>query len=95
MANYETAKSTIKTGDISIDVGLRNHMSKVYGLMAVAMVITGLVAYAVGTSPAMLAAIFNTPMKWVVMFAPLGVVFLFGAKINSMRYQTAQLVFWI
>merc|ERR1712072_663916 len=34
-------------------------------------------------------------MKWVVMFAPLGVVFLFGAKTNSMRYETAQLTFWI
>ena len=95
MANYDTARATGQTTDISLDVGLRAHMTKVYGLMAVAMVITGLVAYAVGTSPTMLAAIFNTPMKWVVMFAPLGVVFLFGAKINSMRYETAQLVFWI
>ena len=95
MANYDTARAADRSTDISIDSGLRAHMSKVYGLMAVAMVITGLVAYAVGTSPAMLAAIFNTPLKWVVMFAPLGVVFLFGAKINSMRYQTAQLVFWI
>ena len=95
MADFQSARSINKVADISIDSGLRAHMSKVYGLMAVAMVITGLVAYAVGTSPTMLAAIFNTPMKWVVMFAPLGVVFLFGAKINSMRYETAQLVFWI
>jgi len=95
MANYQSARVASQDADKSIDVGLRSHMSKVYGLMAVAMIITGLVAYAVGTSPKMLAAIFNTPMKWVVMFAPLGVVFIFGAKINSMRYQTAQLVFWV
>ena len=93
MAEFQSANSINKAADLSIDVGLRAHMTKVYGLMAVAMIITGLVAYAVGTSPSMLAAIFNTPMKWVVMFAPLGVVFFFGAKINSMRYETAQLVF--
>lgn len=95
MADFQSANSINRAGELSIDAGLRAHMSKVYGLMAVAMVITGLVAYAVGTSPMLLAAIFNTPMKWVVMFAPLGVVFLFGAKINTMRYETAQLVFWI
>ena len=95
MAEYKSARTASQSLDISLDSGLRAHMTKVYGLMAVAMVITGLVAYAVGTSPTILAAIFGTPLKWVVIFAPLGVVFLFGAKINSMKYETAQLVFWV
>jgi hypothetical protein len=95
MAEYESAQTVGQTLDASIDSGLRAHMTKVYGLMAIAMMITGLVAYAVGTSPTLLGAIFSTPLKWVVMFAPLGVVFFFGAKINSMRYETAQLVFWL
>ncbi len=95
MADYQSARVASRAADISKDVGLQAHMTKVYSLMAVAMIITGLVAYAVGTSPTMLAAIFNTPLKWIVMFAPLGVVFIFGAKINSMRYETAQLVFWV
>ena len=95
MADYQSTRVTSTGADISLDAGLRAHMTKVYGLMAVAMLITGLVAYAVGTSQTMLTAIFSTPLKWVVMFAPLGVVFLFGAKINSMKYETAQLVFWV
>jgi len=85
---------TSTAANIDIDAGLRSHMTKVYGLMAVAMVITGAVAYAVGTSPTLLNAIFATPLKWVVMFAPLVVVFIFGSKIMSMKYETAQLVFW-
>ena len=85
---------TSTAANIDIDAGLRSHMTKVYGLMAVAMVITGAVAYAVGTSPTLLMAIFATPLKWVVMFAPLVVVFIFGSKIMSMKYETAQLVFW-
>ena len=95
MADYQSARAASRPAELARDAGLQAHMTKVYGLMAVAMIITGLVAYAVGTSPTMLAAIFNTPLKWVVMFAPLGVVFLFGAKINSMKYETAQLVFWV
>ena len=38
-------------------------------LMAVAMVITGGVAYYVGNSPELLVAIFASPLKWVAMFA--------------------------
>ena len=50
MAEYETVRRAgagVRTAQI--DEGLRAHMTKVYGLMAVAMVITGVVAYVVGT----------------------------------------------
>ena len=94
MAEYQTAKNYADTSQ-SIDVGLRTHMNKVYGLMAVAMIITGAVAFAVGTTPALVKAIFGTWLQWVVMLAPLGVVFMFGAKIHSMSVATAQLVFWV
>ena len=84
-------------------------MNKVYGLMAVGMIITGLVAYVVGTDFAravageptnilpvgLLQAMFTSPLKWVVMFAPLAVVFAFGAGINRMSEGAAQGVFWL
>ena len=94
MAEYQTAKSYVDSSQ-ALDIGLRAHMNKVYGLMSLAMLITGAVAYAVGTTPALVMAIFGTWLQWVVMLAPLGVVFMFSAKIHSMRTQTAQLVFWI
>ena len=39
-------------------------------------------------------AIFVSPLKWVLFLAPLGVVFLFSARIHAMSVGTAQLVFW-
>ena len=45
MAEYQTAKSYVDSSQ-AIDVGLRAHMNKVYGLMSLAMLITGAVAYA-------------------------------------------------
>jgi FtsH-binding integral membrane protein len=69
-------------------------MNKVYGLMSLAMLVTGAVAYTVGTNEVLLQQIFGTPLKWLVMFAPLIVVFAFGAMINRMSAATAQIVFY-
>ena len=77
-----------------IDQGLRAHMNKVYGLMSAAMLITGLVAYLVGTNEQLLVAIFGSPLRWVVMLAPLGVVFLFAARIHKLSVGAAQGIFW-
>jgi hypothetical protein len=41
-------------------------MNKVYGLMSLAMLITGAVAYAVGTTPALVMAIFGTWLQWAL-----------------------------
>lgn len=96
MAEFETIqRSSVGVQSAEIDAGLRAHMNKVYGLMSVAMVITGLVAYIVGTNDALLAAIFGSPLKWVVMFAPLAVVFGMGAMIQKMSQAAAQAVFWV
>jgi len=95
MAQYDTIRTAgagVRTAQI--DEGLRAHFNKVYGLMSVAMVLTGAVAWAVGTNEAMLAAIFATPMKWVVMFAPLVMVFAFSAMINKMSAAAAQVFFY-
>ncbi len=78
---------------VEIDAGLRAHMNKVYGLMSVAMVITGAVAYGVGSNPYLLNAIFSSPLRWVVMLAPLAVVFAMGSMINRMSQTAAQAVF--
>ena len=74
--------------------GLRNYMIKVYNYMVIALGITGLVAYLVASSPTLLSFIYNSPMQWVVVFAPIVFVFIFSAKLHSMRIESAQLAFW-
>ena len=98
MAEYQTTRTSSQSAGVNaaIDSGLRAHMNKVYGLMAVAMVITGAVAYSVGTSPALINAIFsNQILSLVIMFAPLGFVFFLSARIMSMTYSGAQFSFWL
>ena len=58
------------------------------------MNLTGLVAYVVGTTPALYVPIFSSPLKWVVMLAPLGFVFFLSARIQAMSASAAQITFW-
>ena len=102
MADYQTIR-TVGAGARSaeIDEGLRAHMNKVYGLMSVAMVITGGVAWAVGTSEALLSIFFDQVtgrpniLGWIAMFLPLVMVFAFSAMINRLSVAAAQLFFYV
>ncbi|KKJ76121.1 membrane protein [Kiloniella litopenaei] len=78
-----------------IDAGLRKYMLGVYNYMSIALVITGLAAFGVSQSPELMYAIFGSPLKWVVMLAPLGMVFFLSARINSLQASTAQILFWV
>lgn len=77
------------------DVALRDYMVKVYNFMSVALGISGLVAFLVSSSPELMQVIFGTPLAWVVMLAPLGFVWYFGAKIHSISVDTAKTYLWI
>lgn len=61
-------------------------MGRVYANMSLAVVVSMLVSYFVGTSPELLHFFFTGVMKWVVMFAPLLFIFivpiLFNAGVN-------------
>ena len=78
-----------------IDEGLRSYMLRVYNYMATGLAATGVVAYIVANTPFLMNTIFGTPLMWVVMLAPLGMVLYLGAKINSMSVSAAQTSFWI
>jgi uncharacterized protein len=77
------------------DEGLRSFMLGVYNYMGLGLAITGLVAFAVASTPALYVPIFTTPLKWVVMLAPLGFVFFLSARIQAMSTSAAQITFWL
>ncbi|KPF43430.1 Bax inhibitor-1/YccA family protein [Rhizobium sp. G187] len=76
------------------DEGLRQHMLRIYNYMGLGLVITGLVAFFVSQTPALYVPIFSSPLKWVVMLAPLAFVFFFSFRIQTMSASTAQMTFW-
>ncbi|CDX15005.1 conserved membrane hypothetical protein [Mesorhizobium sp. ORS 3324] len=76
------------------DEGLRKHMLRVYNYMGLGLVVTGLVALAVASTPALYVPIFSSPLKWVVMLAPLAFVMIFSFKMQTMSAAGAQAMFW-
>lgn len=79
----------------TIDEGLRAYMLRVYNFMSAGLAVTGIVAYFTSQSPQLMATIYGTPLAWVVMLAPLGLVFFMSARINKMSAASAQTTFWV
>jgi FtsH-binding integral membrane protein len=63
--------------------------------MALGLGLTGFVAYFVSESPALVQAIFQTPLAFVVMLAPFGLVMFLSFRLHKMEASTAQMLFWL
>src|SRR5580704_18813210 len=95
-----------RSGVGAIDQGLRAYMIGVYNYMTLGLGITGLVAigafkladvqfiggHAVSAS-AFGQAIYTSPLRWVIIFAPLAVVLFISARINAISAATARNAF--
>jgi FtsH-binding integral membrane protein len=79
---------------VGIDVGLRDYMLSVYNYMASGLALTGIVAYVAAVS-GFYASIAHTPVIWLVILAPLGLVMAMSYGVNKMAFSTLQLVFWL
>jgi FtsH-binding integral membrane protein len=96
MAYGSQPRWTVRTADtqVDLDVGLRQYMLRIYNYMASALALTGIVAYVFAES-GYYAAIQHTPLIWVVMLAPLGLVMLLSFGINRLSAAAAQGIFWL
>jgi hypothetical protein len=84
-----------QAGAAQIDVGLREHMLRVYNYMASGVALTGIVAMLASSSPALMNAMFGTPLQWVVMLAPLAFVMVISFGINRLSLFATQALFWL
>ena len=106
--NILNRSTTTKQKTVVMDEGLRAYMLKVYNYMATGVLLTGIIAMlsfkmsvvtdASGVISGFTSfgnALFFSGFKWVVMLAPLGIVFYMSFGINKMSAAKAQSVFWI
>jgi len=75
------------------DAGLRRHMLSIYNYMASGVLLSGVVAMLFASS-GFAAQVLTTPLKWVIMLAPLGFVMAMSFGIHRMRTSTVQMLFW-
>jgi uncharacterized protein len=104
--NYATARSGYRTDQVAIDAGLRAYMIRVYNYMAGGVALTGLVAWmtysaaVVQTSAGLQLtafgqAVFQSPLMWILVLAPLGLVFAISFGINRLQPGTALTLFFV
>ena len=106
MANWQDPQTTgVTAATVGVpraarDVGLRSYMLSVYNYMASGVLLTGIVAMLFANS-SLINLIVNpatgqaTPLFWIALFAPLGIVFALSFGINRISAGTAQLLFWL
>lgn len=101
-----TASGTRARSQAEIDQGLRAFMLGVYNNMVIGLAITGLVAlgtYMLATTTApdgslaltsFGAAVYTSPLRWVLMLSPLAFIFFFSFKIETLQPRTALIMFF-
>ena len=106
--NRQNATTKSSTSEAIIDQGLRAYMLKVYNYMASGVLLTGVIALiffklsvVTGASGEITgltnfgSTIYTSGLKWVIMLAPLGVVFYMSFNIAKMTSAKAQSTFWV
>jgi uncharacterized protein len=103
MSDYRTNAQSRSQSQVTIDQGLRSYMLKVYNYMGAGLAITGAAAYgtyhaavdAAGQITPFGTAIFFSPLKWLVIFAPLAMVMFLSFRVHRMSVAAAQTTFWV
>lgn len=103
MANWPDPRTTsagfggVETGAVraEFDAGLRSYMLSIYNYMASGVLVTGIVALLFAQSGMAEQVLFGPgPLKYVLMFAPLGFVLVLSFGINRLQTSTAQMLYW-
>src|SRR5215203_2035934 len=76
------------------DAGLRSYMLKVYNYMASGVALTGVVALLFANT-AFGVQVMTSPLRWLVIFSPLAIVFAMSFGVNRMKTSTLQTLFWV
>ena len=83
--------ATLGTGIYRSAREINSAMGRVYGHMGLAVLTSMIVSALVAGSPALMALLFGTPLKWLVMFAPLVAILAAGFAYERMSKSTLQI----
>lgn len=86
-----------RAGQAEIDQGLRSYMLGIYNHMTLALAISALVAvgiYMLGSTSPIVQALYKSPLRWVIMLAPLAFVLVLSFRFEKMSYTALLGTFW-
>ena len=83
--------SQVRTREI--DEGLRQHMNNIYAKMTGGVLVTAIVAWLVGSSPMLMNLFLGGPQAYIVIFAPLAIIW-FGFRPDRMKASQLMMAFF-
>jgi len=90
---YNQAAQGARVG-VATDEGLRAHMLRIYNYMASAVLLSGIVAFVIASSPVLTALMVKSPLRWVFMLAPIAFIFIMSWRFERMSKMSLQAMFW-
>ena len=90
-----TYQNSVNAKTMEYDLGLRQFFLNVYNYMTVALAISGVVSLGISMSPTLNALIWGTPLKWVVIFLPLGLSLLFMGMMDKISPYMAKVFLFV
>jgi len=95
---FDPRQPAVNTATVGVpraarDVGLRSYMLSVYNYMASGVLLTGIVAMLFANS-GYAAQVMATPLRWLIILAPLGFVMVMSFGMNRLSTGTLQTLFW-
>lgn len=96
MNEYLGQSRSAPTGraDMAVDAGLRGFMLGVYNKMALGLLLSGVLAYVVGSNQALTMTLLQPPLGYVVMFGPIGILLISAFVMRNPSPVAANLVYW-
>jgi len=83
------------SGNVYVDKGLRAYFVNIYQYIGLNLALSGAVAFFVSTNATLFHIIVGSPLFYVVMFAPIGIAWYMGSRMNEMSVGRMQVLFWI
>ena len=95
MTDYHgQTRAVPRTADMAVDAGLRSFMLGVYNKMGLGLLLSGALAWIVGTTPALFTTLLTPPLAYVVMFGPVGILLITSFTLRNPSPTAANLVYW-
>lgn len=104
--NQYQASNTATRAGAAVDEGLRSHMLGIYNYMSMGVAFTGILSYLTYSMATVVSdgnvvgltelgqLLYASPLRYVLMFAPLAFVLLLSFGINKLSVGGAQIAFW-
>jgi FtsH-binding integral membrane protein len=88
-------KQVYRGGKVELQPGVTRFMNGVYGWMGVGLAVTAAVSYGLASNPETVIKLFMSPLRWVLLLAPLAMAWFLPSRIPRMSKGSALAAFLV